>query len=70
MLKENHIKAFGSIKKAIKSLKENSPLLLKIECEVENFNEFLESYEGKADVIMLDEFSEEDYKKSCRFFKN
>ncbi|MCX8059155.1 MAG: nicotinate-nucleotide diphosphorylase [Spirochaetes bacterium] len=69
MLKENHIKAAGSIKKALSILRENSPLLTKIECEVENFEEFLEAYEGKADVIMLDEFDIKEYKKVSEFLK-
>lgn len=70
MLKENHIKAFGSIEDAIKNLKNSAPLLTKIECEVENFDEFIEAYKAGADVIMLDEFSNDEYKKVANFLKN
>jgi len=69
MLKENHIKAFGSISGAIKKLRENSPFMLKIECETENFGQFHEAYSAGADVIMLDEFTPEDYLKTEDFLK-
>ncbi|CEG61360.1 carboxylating nicotinate-nucleotide diphosphorylase [Legionella micdadei] len=56
LIKENHIKACGSITKAVelaKSLKEN----LLIEVEVETLDELDEALKAKPDRILLDNFS-------------
>ncbi|KTD31473.1 MULTISPECIES: carboxylating nicotinate-nucleotide diphosphorylase [Legionella] len=58
LIKENHIKACGSISKAIelaKSLKNN----LLIEVEVETLEELHEALNAKPDRILLDNFSKE-----------
>ncbi len=54
IIKENHIKATGSITKAIKSIKENVPHTMKVECEVTNLKEVKEAVDAEADIIMLD----------------
>jgi nicotinate-nucleotide pyrophosphorylase (carboxylating) len=58
LIKENHIKACGSISKAIqqaRSLKKG----LFVEVEVENFDELQEALKAKPDRILLDNFSQE-----------
>ncbi|KTD35942.1 nicotinate-nucleotide pyrophosphorylase [Legionella nautarum] len=58
LIKENHIKACGSISKAIKQAR----LLKKdlfVEVEVENFDELLEALKAKPDRILLDNFPQE-----------
>ncbi|ABP67364.1 nicotinate-nucleotide pyrophosphorylase [Caldicellulosiruptor saccharolyticus DSM 8903] len=64
LIKDNHIKAVGSIKEAIKRARENIPHTMKIEVEVRTMNEFEEALEAGADIIMLDHFGLDDMKKA------
>ena len=54
MIKDNHIKAAGSIKKAVELVRSNIGHMIKIEVETESKEQVLEAIEAKADVIMLD----------------
>ncbi|WP_129598723.1 carboxylating nicotinate-nucleotide diphosphorylase [Anaerophilus nitritogenes] len=54
MIKDNHIKAVGGIKKAIQKAKENIPHIVKIEIEVTSLEELKEALEEGVDIIMLD----------------
>lgn len=56
LIKENHIRAAGGIRPAIKNAKTVAPHLLKIEVEVTNLLELKEALNAQADVIMLDNF--------------
>ncbi|OGW34224.1 MAG: nicotinate-nucleotide diphosphorylase (carboxylating) [Nitrospirae bacterium GWC2_56_14] len=53
LIKDNHIKAAGSITKAMTSARKKSGQL-KIEVETGNLNEVREALASKADIIMLD----------------
>ncbi len=64
LLKDNHIGAAGSIKKAVEMAKEYAPFVRKIEVEVENLEMLKEALEAGADIIMLDNMSVEDMKKA------
>lgn len=64
LLKDNHIGAAGSIKKAVEMAKEYAPFVRKIEVEVENLDMLKEALEAGADIIMLDNMSVEDMKKA------
>ncbi len=54
LVKENHIRAAGGIKKALADLKESLPPTIKIEVETTNLDEVQEALEAGADIIMLD----------------
>jgi len=54
LIKDNHIAAFGGIKKAIDHIRSNVSHLFKIEVEVSSLNQVIEALEARADVIMLD----------------
>lgn len=54
LLKDNHILAAGSVKDAIKMVREYSPFIKKIEVEVENLDMVKEALDSHADIIMLD----------------
>jgi len=54
LIKDNHIKAAGSITAAVNAARENAPHTLKIEVEVENEEMLREALNVKADIIMLD----------------
>ena len=60
MLKENHIKAAGSITKAVNQIKEKYGSKFKIEVETTNIEEVQETIDLKADIIMLDNMTIEE----------
>lgn len=62
LLKDNHIGAAGSVKRAVEMAKEYAPFVRKIEIEVENLDMLREALDAGADIIMLDNMSVEDMK--------
>ncbi len=64
LLKDNHIGAAGSVKKAIEMAKEYAPFVRKIEVETEDLSMVEEAIEAGADIIMLDNMSYEMMKKA------
>ena len=54
MIKDNHIKAAGSIKEAVNKVRENISEAIKIEVETTNLKEVKEAIECEADIIMFD----------------
>lgn len=69
IIKDNHIKAVGSISKAIKRAKKRASHTVKIEVEAENLNQVQEAIESGADIIMLDNMSPELMKKAVEMGK-
>ena len=69
LLKDNHIGAAGSVKKAVQMAKEYAPFVRKIEIEVENLTMLQEALDAGADIIMLDNMSVEDMKEAVRLVK-
>lgn len=59
LIKENHIAACGGIAEAINTAKQIAPGK-PVEVEVESLEELVAALEGKADIIMLDNFSYAD----------
>ncbi len=59
LIKENHIRAAGSIARAVQATRQYAPHLLKIEVEVTNLDELLQALSVQADVILLDNMSNE-----------
>ena len=66
LLKDNHIGAAGSVKKAVEMAREYAPFVRKIEVEVENLDMVKEALEAGADIIMLDNMSPEEMKEAVR----
>ena len=54
LLKDNHIAAAGSVKKAVMMAKEYAPFVRKIEVETETLDMVREAADAGADIIMLD----------------
>ncbi|MCA1927485.1 MAG: carboxylating nicotinate-nucleotide diphosphorylase [Calditerrivibrio sp.] len=69
MLKDNHIDAVGSIKKAVEIARKKTPITVKIEVETRNIKEVIEALEAGADIIMLDNFSIKDIKEAISIVK-
>ena len=57
LLKDNHIGAAGSVRKAVEMAREYAPFVRKIEIETENLDMVREAVEAGADIIMLDNMS-------------
>ncbi len=69
MLKDNHIGAAGGVAAAVKMAKEYAPFVRKVEVEVENLEMLREALEAGADIIMLDNMSDEDMRKAVKMIK-
>ena len=67
LLKDNHIGAAGSVRKAVAMAKAYAPFVRKIEVEVETFEMVQEAVEAGADIIMLDNMSHEEMRRSIEF---
>lgn len=63
LIKENHIMACGGIAQAIETAKKNAPNK-KVEVEVETLEQFQQALTAKADIIMLDNFTEDEMCKA------
>ena len=66
LLKDNHIGAAGSVKRAIEMAKEYAPFVRKIEIEVETLEMVKEAVDAGADIIMLDNMTHEQMKEAIR----
>ena len=62
LLKDNHIGAAGGMKAAVLAAKVHAPFTMKIEAEAETLDEVREAVEAGADIVMLDNMSDEDMK--------
>jgi nicotinate-nucleotide pyrophosphorylase (carboxylating) len=65
LIKENHIKAVGSISRAIGKAKAKYPME-KIEAETKNLDEVKEAVNSEVDWIMLDNMSLDEMKKAVK----
>ena len=66
LIKDNHIKVAGGVKKAINEIRSNIPHQLKIEVEVKDFNELDEAISVQADIIMLDNMTPDKIKECVK----
>lgn len=66
LLKDNHIGAAGSVAKAVQMAREYAPFVRKIEVEVENLTMVKEAVEAGADIIMLDNMSNETMSEALK----
>lgn len=66
LLKDNHIGAAGSVKKAVEMAKAYAPFVRKIEVEVETLEMVREAADAGADIIMLDNMSIEMMQEAIR----
>jgi nicotinate-nucleotide pyrophosphorylase (carboxylating) len=64
LIKDNHIAAYGGIKKAIDRIKDKISHLVQIEIEVSDLNQVEEALAAGADVIMLDNMNLQQIKKA------
>jgi nicotinate-nucleotide pyrophosphorylase (carboxylating) len=70
MIKDNHIKAAGSITKAVQTLRQNIPHTMKIEVEVESLEQVHEALQTDVDIIMLDNMTPAIMKEAVGIINN
>jgi len=66
MLKDNHIGAAGGVAEAVRMAKAYAPFVRKIEVETETLDEVREAVEAGADIIMLDNMSDDDMREAVK----
>ena len=66
MLKDNHIGAAGGVSKAVKMARDYISFVTKIEVECENLDMVKEAVEAGADIIMLDNMSDDDMREAVK----
>lgn len=66
LIKDNHIVAAGGITEAVERARRNAPHTLKIEVEIETFEQLEEALAAGADIIMLDNMSCEDMARAVK----
>jgi len=64
LIKTNHIRLVGSLKEAVKEVMSKKTPFVKIEVEVKNMEELKLAIESKADIIMLDNMSDEEIEEA------
>ncbi len=69
LIKDNHIRAVGSISEAVRRVKKSVPHYLKIEVEVSNFQELREAIDSGVDIVMLDNMSPEEVRRAVSMLK-
>ena len=69
LIKDNHIKAAGSVTQAIRLAKAYAPFVRKIEVETETLAMVKEALEAKADIIMLDNMTFEEIQEAVALIK-
>ncbi len=67
LIKDNHIAAVGgSVREALRRAKQNAPRLVKIEIEVTTLEQLDEVLEEGADVVMLDNMSDDQIREAVK----
>jgi nicotinate-nucleotide pyrophosphorylase (carboxylating) len=69
LIKDNHIAIVGSLKEAIRRAKEGTSFSKKIEVEVSSLKDALKVAEAKADIVMLDNFTPSQIRKTLKALK-
>lgn len=65
MIKDNHIAAVGSIKKAVEAVRSYASHMTKVEVECESLEQVKEAVEAGADVILLDNMDPFMMREAC-----
>jgi nicotinate-nucleotide pyrophosphorylase (carboxylating) len=69
LIKENHVAAAGGIKAAIDGARAYAHHLLKVECETTSLDEVQQALDAGADVIMLDNFDNDQTREGVELIR-
>jgi nicotinate-nucleotide pyrophosphorylase (carboxylating) len=64
LIKDNHVAVAGGVRAAVEGARGRVPHGLKIEVEVDSFDQFEEALAANADIILLDNFSLADIERA------
>ena len=67
LIKDNHIAAAGGCAEAIRRARAHAPHTSRIECEVDSPAQLEEALAAGADVIMLDNFDDDEIRQALSF---
>jgi len=67
MVKDNHIRAVGDLKEAVKRAREGAHHVVRVEVEVSDMGQLALALDTSAEVILLDNFSDEALLEAVRF---
>ena len=70
MIKDNHIAFSGSITNAVNEIRKHLSHTHKIEVECDNINQVIEAIEARADIIMLDNMTYDEMRRSVELIGN
>ncbi|WP_022853685.1 carboxylating nicotinate-nucleotide diphosphorylase [Thermodesulfatator atlanticus] len=70
LIKDNHIKACGSVAEAVKRAREFLPHVYRIEIEVRNIEELKEAIKAGAEALLLDNMDHETLKEAVQVARN
>jgi nicotinate-nucleotide pyrophosphorylase (carboxylating) len=66
LIKDNHIAMVGSLEEAVRRARERASFSKKIEVEVSSLEDAVKAAEAKVDIIMLDNFSPSQIRKTLK----
>lgn len=70
LIKDNHLAAVGgSVREALRRAREHAPRLVKIEVEVASLRQLDEALDAKADIILLDNMTDEQVRDAVERVK-
>lgn len=64
LIKDNHVAAAGGVREAIERARAHAPHSTRVECEVDTFEQMQIALDAGADIIMLDNFGDEDVRRA------
>jgi len=70
LIKDNHIRAAGSLKEAVKRVKARVHHLLRIEVEAHSLEQVREALECEVDAILLDNFSMDEIRQAVQIVRD
>lgn len=66
LIKDNHIAAAGSIRRAVTLAKEKAPHTIRVEVEVEDLEGLEEAIDSGADIVLLDNMNADNIRKAVK----
>lgn len=69
LIKDNHIAVAGSLKNAVKAVRNRTSHLMKIEVETTSLDEVQEALDAGAEVIMLDNMNYDNMKRAVKLIR-
>lgn len=69
LIKDNHINVYGSISKAVETIRRHISMAYKIEVEVKSIQELQEAISLPIDIVLLDNFSVDNVEKAINIIR-